>query len=1128
MKGKRSKRLSVFLGALLCFVMVIGLLPTKALAEGGSSAAEPVMEASQEETEDQADKEEEATEPTAAPIITPTAASSEGTEEPSAVPATTNTNTPEAETDKKSQENSLDEASPKKAPANPKQNSGVKGDSADNPVTTTEELAAAVSAAETGDTIYLGKGHFSLYNQKADAKNKNLTFIGSGIASTFWGIGAETPDPEHFGTEFNGDYSFDSRYNAGGKGNLTDTTIKWQNMTLQSGGSNINYLGFIGIGHTIVENCVVNGGTNYWGYQDSIFRNTTFNNTADYVMWTNTGTAYTFDGCIFNVAGKTLNVYRDSVSSYGSTLTVNLNNCTINSTKPNKSVLNIKDQGDNPCGWDFVINVNGNIAVSGLNANSRTCSRLFQVYNDKNTGTVKHYATVNINGTPVWKDGARAVDHNFDGITGGSYTDGTEGAGSAQYTDGYKDNAFDTSTSEWFTNADGSSYRTITKICRYCGYAETSKEEKPAAPKQWEYSKSKMATNLDEHFQSNVSLTLPSSEQQLTTEICFVLDGSSYSNTGESALKMLSSLKEAVAESGAKIQVDIVGFKQIAYDDGSYDLATQYDEIAKAFQKKHSHGTNMHAGLLLAKEVLARDTSIPDSRKYMILISDGDSYLYCKNGDYTTPYSRSFIPAASAGGQAYGGFYDEAWYKPSAPYGTNVGRPKTNDVMAWDRYLKDIADRNAESNGDSYEYIWNYYDHLWENKTPEEVSADGFKTMPTGNAITGENTRQASNIDMAYLYAASAYSELAQKYNCCALQAQSLNTADGGKSAFMGYLNNVGNGGTVDFRTIRNDIVYYLDAGSTVEDYMGYSEGNYNFNLDAPSSMVIVVKDADGKQKTYNAVKISENKYGFKPVADSGNPDSGEDTAYSYVAEYFPGDRQKTEHLVWTINVPVTNFEHVSLNYTLKLENPKTEPGTYGQYDANGSQNYDGLFTNGKAVLNPVDSKGQTGAPEEFAKPTVSYTVPATITYTDGVEKEEIFADQEYKAEIGQKTPPFEGTPVRDGYTFKGWAPSVADTVAGNVKYTAVWEKIAETPGINPTPTDSGKPASPAPTGSIKPASPAKPAVPVKTAVTAQTAGTSPKTGDSSSLMLWMLLFAAAAAGTIGICVYARKKKNIK
>jgi hypothetical protein len=494
-------------------------------------------------------------------------------------------------------------------------------------------------------------------------------------------------------------------------------------------------------------------------------------------------------------------------------------------------------------------------------------------------------------------------------------------------------------------------------------------------PATWEYSKSKTATNLDKDYQSDVSLTLPSAEQQLTTEICFVLDGSSYSKTSESALKLLSSLKDAVAESGAKVQVDIVGFKRIAYDDGSYDLATQYDEIARAFQQKHSGGTNMHAGLLLAKEVLARDTSIPDSRKYMILVSDGDTYLYCKNGDYTTPYSRSFIPVANAGGTAYGGFYDESWYYPSAPYGTNVGRPKTNDVTAWDSYLKDVADRNAESNGNSYEYVWNYYDHNWQSMTPDQVSADGFKTMPTGNAPTGKNTRQASNMDMAYLYAASTYSELAQKYNCCALQAQSLNTADGGKSAFMGYLNNVGNGGTVDFRTIQNEIVYYLGAGSTVEDYMGYSDGNYNFDLDDPKSMVIAVKGADGNQKTYDAVKIGENKYGFKPVADSGK-----DTAYSYIVEYFPGDQQETEHLVWIINVPVTNFEHVSLNYKVKLINPKTKPGNYGQYDANGSQNYDGLYTNGKAVLNPIDSKGQAGAPEEFAKPTVSYTVSSTPT----------------------------------------------------------------------------------------------------------------------------------------------------
>ena len=130
MKGKRSKWLSVFLGTLLCFVMVIGLLPTKALAEGGSSAAEPVVAATQEETGDQADKAEEGTEKTAAPTITPTAAPTEDTEEPAAASATTKS--PEDEKDKENQENSLDEAFPKKAPASPAQNSGVKGNSDDD------------------------------------------------------------------------------------------------------------------------------------------------------------------------------------------------------------------------------------------------------------------------------------------------------------------------------------------------------------------------------------------------------------------------------------------------------------------------------------------------------------------------------------------------------------------------------------------------------------------------------------------------------------------------------------------------------------------------------------------------------------------------------------------------------------------------------------------------------------------------------------------------------------------------------------------------------------------------------------------------------------------------------------
>lgn len=116
-------------------------------------------------------------------------------------------------------------------------------------------LEAAVTDAKSGDTITLGEGKYTLYKKNADKKykdlikNKNLTFVGQGD-KTEWGIGATIPDPAYFGTEYNGDYSFD------GAG-----TITFKNMTLQSGEA--NYLGFIRADKTVVDHCTVNGKTFY-------------------------------------------------------------------------------------------------------------------------------------------------------------------------------------------------------------------------------------------------------------------------------------------------------------------------------------------------------------------------------------------------------------------------------------------------------------------------------------------------------------------------------------------------------------------------------------------------------------------------------------------------------------------------------------------------------------------------------------------------------------------------------------------------------------------------------------------------------------------------------------------------
>ena len=72
-----------------------------------------------------------------------------------------------------------------------------------------------------------------------------------------------------------------------------------------------------------------------------------------------------------------------------------------------------------------------------------------------------------------------------------------------------------------------------------------------------------------------------------------------------------------------------------------------------------------------------------------------------------------------------------------------------------------------------------------------------------------------------------------------------------------------------------------------------------------------------------------------------------------------------------------------------------------------------------------------------------------TVTYTDGVDGEEVFPDQVYSnLTSGDATPAFVGTPTRPGYTFKGWNPTVAATVTGNATYTAIWEEM----NSNPTP----------------------------------------------------------------------------
>lgn len=347
-------------------------------------------------------------------------------------------------------------------------------------------LVDAVREASSDDTIILGDGNYTLYKiDSADTtKGKNLTFVGQGTDKTFWNIGAKVPDPANFGTEYNGDYSFD------GAG-----TVTFKNMTLRSGDA--NYLGFIRANNTVVDHCVINGKTFYWGYESAVFNNTIFNApSGDYAIWTYSSPVMTFDTCTFNATGKVINVYTD----YGAgkqDITVNFNNCTVKSISWTsaatfKTALKIDDH--NMGSYKYIINITDpNVTAA---RDTTTCSQVFGFGDKKgvkegnNSGRTEVYW--NNNAEPVWKEG-KMQTHS--------------------YTDGKHDNAFTYTYSEWRKIDARNETRDETKTCNYCGWWETYKNKDVASVYRLQYNLNggvgdATADYSDANYRENESVTL--------------------------------------------------------------------------------------------------------------------------------------------------------------------------------------------------------------------------------------------------------------------------------------------------------------------------------------------------------------------------------------------------------------------------------------------------------------------------------------------------------------------------------------------------------------------------------------------------------------------------------------------
>ena len=340
-------------------------------------------------------------------------------------------------------------------------------------------LKKAVQEAQSDDTIELGEGNYTLYkiDSTKTTKGKNLTFEGQGPDKTAWNIGALVPDPKNYGTEYNGDYSFD-----GAK------TVTFKNMTLRSGKA--DYLGFIRANNTVVDNCVINGKTFYWGYTSAVFTDTIFNTPEnDYALWTYSSPTMTFDNCTFNATGKVINVYTD----YGAgdhDITVNFNNCTVNSSILNKQALNINDSNMRP--YKYIIHIDNPQTIDAALSNT-TCSQLFGFKEDKSTGFTGNtgYTDVYLDGDLVWTNG-KMKTHS--------------------YTVGEKEDAYEiTGRSDWTPSVERVDECEVTKTCKYCGWTKKELEHASVYRLQYNLNEGVGAENVDysdANYRQNESVKL--------------------------------------------------------------------------------------------------------------------------------------------------------------------------------------------------------------------------------------------------------------------------------------------------------------------------------------------------------------------------------------------------------------------------------------------------------------------------------------------------------------------------------------------------------------------------------------------------------------------------------------------
>lgn len=423
----------------------------------------------------------------------------------------------------------------------------------------------------------------------------------------------------------------------------------------------------------------------------------------------------------------------------------------------------------------------------------------------------------------------------------------------------------------------------------------------------------KEATPLDENFQTKVTLSIPKYAQQVKRDIVLILDASDCNEfTQTSVQSLIQTIKEEIEGKNEEVKIGVVFFKGSAVHTGWTDIkdfdATKLPEKVeqyKASGELSGHGTNIPSGLLAAKELLESDTEVLDERKTVFFLSDGITYLFTKDNDYTTDYDISF--GLTRGPEDGGGkFYTELattnqeWEDLYNKVEKNVGY-----------YVKDGTDTD-------YTFRYN--------------TTTGFPKVLPSTPVTGSDYIPA-NVEVSLYQTIKYYKEISNKYPTYAVRVGVNETFKWGKT-LMDYLAGYD---ASDYSLLEDKILTLIESDSYLYDEIGDGD-NYNYDVVNNIKSFDVILDGQAMKKT----QINNNRYGFGDPFVKDN-----EVHYPFELQYNEENIKENikENLTWYINKPVQEYQTVKFTYYLQLEEYEKGINLYTNNDAklyinNGNGNF--------------------------------------------------------------------------------------------------------------------------------------------------------------------------------------------